>query len=329
MARKSTQDDSSDTGSRDDTVGYGMPTGGGSAGSTGGDAAPASNAGKRSSSRKYITIAIAVMAVAFIAYSLLSGVSGPSLNSRQVFNNVSSYNLNQTQSLFVKDLERSENVTSLEVSYHSSNATQYITQSSNLTMAINSNLTIDSYKLGNYNKTVITDTVTYTNSKSGAAIAKNVSSVYYYDTNATVTCFNDTTYSSELVTNSSLQCGSGDQGQNYIEETPYTAVNVSSLAYLVFNNTVTYSGAKSIAGSNCDDFIISNATSANLQSNYSVFNLCIDTHYGVPLYFNDTDVVKGVPSSFGLTATAVSASVSASEFVIPQQYLNAMPKSII
>jgi hypothetical protein len=97
----------------------------------------------------------------------------------------------------------------------------------------------------------------------------------------------------------------------------------------VFNNTVTYSGSKSIAGRNCDDFIISNATGANLQSNYSVFNLCIDTQYGVPLYFNETDVTNGVPGSFAFTATSVSTDVPSSEFVIPQQYINAIPHSII
>ena len=183
--------------------------------------------------------------------------------------------------------------------------------------------------MGNYNKTVIQYHNSYANTQNGDVIAKNISSIYYYNTNTTITCFNDTTYSSGLVTNSSLQCGSGDQGLSDIEETPFTAVNVSSLSYLVFNNTVTYDGAETIAGRSCDDFIISNATASNLQFNYSVFNLCIDTQYGVPLYFNETDVIGGVPSSFVFTATAVSTNVPSSEFVIPQQYLNSIQQSII
>jgi hypothetical protein len=116
---------------------------------------------------------------------------------------------------------------------------------------------------------------------------------------------------------------------SFIEATPYTAVNVSSLSYLVFNSTVSYTGTKTIAGRGCDNFIISNATASNLQSNYSIFNICLDNQYGIPLYLNQTVVSGGIPSSFAVTATAVSANASSSEFVIPQQYLNAIPKSII
>jgi hypothetical protein len=317
MARKSTQDDDSDE--SDDAS---------SQKDAEKDTKLATKLVKRNP-LKYITIiAVAVVAI-IIAYNALFGSGGKSLSSKQIFSNVSSSKLNQTQSLFVNDLERSENVSSLQVSYYSSNSTQYITQSSNLTIAITSNQTIDSYKLGDYNKTVITGTVAYTNAKNGTVIAKNMSSVYYYNTNTTVTCFNDTTYSSASVTNSSLQCASGDQGLSYLEETPFTAANVSALSYLVFNNTVTYSGTRSIAGRECDYFIISNETASNLQSNYTVYDLCIDTQYGIPLYVNATDVVGGVPSSFGFTATAVSANVSGSEFVIPQQYLSSISHSII
>jgi len=331
MARKTTQtDDSDDSASQDDGAGYAMPKGSSSAGNSNSSANSTNTSQpsqRKRSPLKYIAIAVFVLIVIALLY-FTSG-SGPSLTSKQIFSNVTSSGLSQTQSLFVNDLQRSENVSNLAVTYFSSNATRYVAQSSNLTIAITSNQTIDSYKLGNYNKTVSTSMVTYTNSKNGVVIAKNVSSIYYYNTNTTVICFNDTSYSSTLVTNSSLQCGSGDQGESFIEETPFTAVNVSSLAYLVFNSTITYSGAKTIAGRNCDDFIISNATGANLQANYSVYNLCIDTQYGIPLYFNETDVTGGVPSSFTFTATSVSTDVPSSEFTIPVQYLNAVPHSII
>lgn len=277
----------------------------------------------------YIAAAVIAIVLIAIAYYVLSGSGGQSLSSEQIFNNMSSANLNQTQMLFVNDLKKSENVTNLQVSYYSSNATQYMTQSSNLTIAISSNMTINSYKLGNYNKTAVIGIVAYTNARNADVIAKNVSGTYYYNTNTTITCFNDTAYSSGLVTNSSLQCGSGDQGMYFLEQAPYTAVNVSSLSYLIFNSTVTNVGTKLIIRRGCDDFIISNATSANLQSNYSVFNICIDNQYGIPLYFNETDVIGGIPSSFAITATSVSTNVTSQELAIPQSYLSASRQSII
>ena len=291
------------------------------------DSAPAST--PKRNTMLYVTIIIAVVAVVAIAYYLLSGSSGQSLTNKQVFNNVSSTSLNRTQSLFVNDLKKSENVSDLEVSYYYSNATRYIKESSNLTIAVSSNQTINSYKMGSYNKSVIASVIAYTNSNTGEVIEKNVSDIYYYNTNTTVTCFNDTAYTAGLVTNSSLQCGSGDQGLTGIEEAPFVAANVSSLSYLVFNNTVTYGGTKTIAGRTCDDFIISNATAANLQSNYSVFNMCVDTQYGILLYTNQTFVTGGIPSTFTFVATSVSTNVPSSEFVIPQQYLSTISKSII
>ncbi len=215
----------------------------------------ATNTNKRSPWIYVAIIAIVVIVIA-VAYYEFSGYVGPSLSSKQILNNASNSSLNQTQALFINDLKKSENVNNLEVTYYSSNATQHIAESSNLTIAISSNQTISSYKMGNYNKTVTTGIVAYTNANNGEVITKNVSSVYYYNTNTTVTCFNDTTYSAGLVTNSSLQCGTGDQGLSYIEETPFTAVNVSSLSYLAFNNTLTYGGVKTIAGRSCDYLIV-------------------------------------------------------------------------
>jgi hypothetical protein len=275
-------------------------------------------------------IGIVVIIIIAIAYYALSGISlGSGQSSKQILSNVSTANLNQTQAQFINDLKKSENVSALKVSYYSSNATRYVKESSNLTIAINDNQTLYSYKLGNYNRTSLTDLTTYTNSNTGQNILKNVSAIYYYNTNTTIICFNDTTSSGGLVTNSSLSCGKGDQGQGFIEQTPFTAANVSSLSYLVYNNSVTYDGVKTIAGRSCDSFIISNATGANLASNYSVFNMCLDKQYGVPLYFNQTDVVGGVPNVFEFTATSVSANVTSADFVIPQAYLNAVQGSSI
>jgi hypothetical protein len=312
VAKKNIQKDGKDTGSQNGPF----------------TAPRAAKSGGRGNLLKYAVVIVVAGVLIALAYYALSG-SGGGLTSRQIFSNVSSANLNQTQARFVNDLMRSENVSDLYVSYYFSNATEYVTPSSNLTIAITSNRTIDSYKLGNYNVTSIASVVAYTNTKSKVVIEKNVSEIYYYDTNTTLTCFNDTSYSSTLIANASLQCAFGDQGLSYLEESPFTAVNVSSLSYLVFNNTVTYGGTRRIAGRGCDDFVISNETASNLRSNYTIFNFCIDSQYGIPLYINDTTVVNGIPSSFAFAATAVSVNVTGSELAIPRQYLNAVPKSII
>lgn len=280
---------------------------------------------KRTNILLYLGIAVVVVIIIAIAYFALSsfvgGSSGPS--GSQILTNATNSSLNQTQQRFVGDLAKSLNVSDLYVSYHLSNATSYVPYSSNITLAISNNQTIVSYKLGNENKTVINDVLEYSNQQSGQQISKNVTNVYYYNTNTTIMCFNQTTYSAGLETNSSLSCAHGDQGLSYIEQTPFTAVNVSSLAYLIYNNSLAYQGTKTIDGRSCDDFLISNATASNIQSNYSVYNICVDTQYGIPLYFNQTDVVSGSPSSFVFTATAVSTNVTSSELVIPQQYITA------
>lgn len=280
--------------------------------------------------RKHLIMYIAIAAVVIVAvaavYIFISG--SKTLNSNQIFSSISNASLNQTQKQFVDDLEKSGNITNIAVVYKVLNSTAYVTESNNLTLAINSNDTISSYKMGNYNKTVIASIVTDSNAKTGEIIAKNASYVYYYNTNTTLTCFNETIYSAS-VSNSSLDCGSGDQGLDYIEEAPFTAANVSSLSYLALNNTVTYQGIRSIAGRNCDNFIISNETGSNLESNYTVFDMCVDRQYGILLYINETEVSNGLPSSFVMTAVSVSPYVNASEFVIPQRYLNAKSSSII
>ncbi len=293
------------------------------------DNASTATSATRQNPLKYVAMMVVIGVVIALAYYAITGWGSKGLSSKQTFSYVLNQSLNQTQALFVNDLKKSENVSNLYIAYYYSNSTEYIKQSSNITIEISSNQTINSYRLGEYNRTDIASVVAYTDKESNAMIAKNVSSVYYYGSNTTVTCFNDTDYSSSSITNSSLQCGTGDQGLSYLEQTPFTAANVSELSYLVFNNTVTYSGTRSIAGRSCDNFIISNETPSNLQENYTVYGFCIDKQYGIPLYFNATEVVGGAPSSFAFTATEVSANVSASELVVPQQYLKAIPHSII
>ncbi|MDE1860674.1 MAG: hypothetical protein KGH72_03050 [Candidatus Micrarchaeota archaeon] len=276
----------------------------------------------------YVAILAAVLAVMALAYYEFSGASGTGLTSNQVLNNVSGSNLNATQALFINDLRQSANITNMHVSYYFGNSINYITAPGNHTIAVTSNQTLDSYKFGSYNKSVFSSVVTYADSQNGSTIAKNISKVYYYNTNTMLTCFNYTSYLSNSVTNSSLSCSHGDNGFSYLEVTPYTIANVTPLALLVFNNSVSYSGVKDVFGRNCDYFAISNVTSANTRSNYSVIDICLDKQYGFPLFLNETLVSAGLPNSFSLTADLVSTNVSQSEFVVPQRYINATQQAI-
>src|SRR5271157_2873382 len=104
MARKSAKnDDSDDTDSQDNKAD---------------NAQPATNEAKGSLT-KYIAIIVVVGVVLVLGYYAVSGLGGHSLSSRQIFSNVSSAGLNKTQALFVSDLEKSENVSNLQVSYYS------------------------------------------------------------------------------------------------------------------------------------------------------------------------------------------------------------------
>lgn len=299
---------------QNDGVGHAIPN----QSSTTVDSRPIPDTNKRGLS-KYLLI-IGIAAVMLVVYYTLLGVGGQSPSSKQVSSNNSISGLNQVHSLFLSDLEKSENISSLQISYYFNPPTTFINSPTYSTLEATGNLTIDSYELGNYQKTVITNITTYRDLTNGAVIMKDVNNIYHYNTNITLTCVNDTIYSSTAIINSSLQCSYGDQNLSYIELTPFTAVNVSPLINLEPNQTVAYSSTMSVLGRKCDNFIISNANSSGRQLNYSVFYICIDTQYGIPLYFNLTTTLD----SFAYTATSLSTYVSSSAFIIPQQYLNAI-----
>lgn len=284
----------------------------------------------------YVAVIVVIFVVIGVAvyYFSKSGGQGQSVSTSNILSNLSSSNLNTTQQLFVSDLERSQNDSSLQVSFYSSNATEHV-QSGNETIAISSNQTIDSYKAGNQNVSVQRDMLVYTNEATGQVLAKNITALYYYNISSnTITCYNQTTYTlgayGLAVSNATLQCQPGDGGLSYLEEYPFRPTNVSSIAVLVNMGNITYKGSKTVMGRSCDDFILSNATSANLLSNYSTLDVCIDKQYGIPISFNETDVVGGVPQKpYTFVATSISSSVSASDFVIPSEYLSNVSQSII
>jgi len=279
----------------------------------------------------YVIIGLVVLVLVVVIYFAVTSLSSTSApTSGQVLNNITnSSGLNTNQSMFVNDLKKSESVSNLKVIYYSANATERVTWPGNTTVAINSNQTIDSYTYDGYNRTDYVSIVSYTDTKTNVVLQENVSAVEFYSTNKTISCFNDTSYASGLQTNNTLQCYNGDEGLDYLEQSPFSAANDSGLAYLVFNNTVSYRGTKSYAGRSCDDFLISNASYSNLQSNYTVYDICLDSQYGIPLYLNQTNVTNGMPTSFYFVATAVSADVNASQVAIPTAYSSIVQSSFI
>lgn len=277
-----------------------------------------------------IVIVVIIIGIAYYAITKLS--SGSSTPTSATLNSISNSSLNQTAALFLTDLKNSQYVSALHVTYFESNATIYSTPpGANYSIAITSNQTVQSYKLNDYNRTDVINLFAYTNTKDGDVLSENVSDIEYYNSNTTIICFNQTTYELGAKTNSSLQCESGDGGESFIEQFPFTADNITAFAFVIDNATYSlkYVGTETYIGRSCDDFIISNETTSNLLTNYSAFSMCLDHQYGVPLYFNATEVVGGIPNSTVYTATALSTNVTASDFVIPQAYLDNVSHSII
>ncbi len=274
-----------------------------------------------------IILVVVILAVAYLFFRLNTKREATFniLNNK----NLSNSTFNRTQLMLLQSLKKSLNASSLHVTYFSSMVNNPIPTSNNLTLVVSENQTIDSYHLGNYNKTVYRNVVSYTNARTGKVLARNVSSTYYYETNVTITCFNQTSTDSNGNVNSNLQCSNGIAGQNYLESFPFTASNVSMLGILITEGNLTYGGTKNIANRECDNFLFSNVTQNNLLANYSVINLCIDSKYGIPLYVNETDVTNGMPNSTAFIATYFTTNVSMSDFSIPQSYLNSIPKSVI
>jgi hypothetical protein len=273
---------------------------------------------------------ILVIIIVFVYYGYTSLTQGKQQTGTQILNNISNSSLNQTDTLFINDIKKSEGVSTLHVTYYSSNKTIYApSPTGNYTLAVSNNQTVSSYKMGNYNRTDINIVQGYTDTKTGIVLLQNVSGLEYYNTNATIICFNETTYSSGILTNSSLQCQKGDDGQSYVEEYPFTADNISSLSVLVLEGSIRYAGQQTIIGRSCDEFDYSNATSPNPLSNYTEMDMCLDTQYGIPLYLNTTFVSGGIPNSTAYTATSFTTNVSASELAIPQAYLSNVSQSII
>jgi hypothetical protein len=284
----------------------------------------------------YAAVAILIIAIVVMAYFLFNLNAKRQATNKILSNkNLSNSSFNRTQLILLQDLQKSlstyKNLNSsqtkgIHVTYYVENGTHYIQQSNGINLTVNGSETIDAYQLGSFNKTIIRNTLIYSNSKTGKLVSKNISSIYYYSSNTTITCFNDTTIISNH-SNSSLQCTSGDAGLDYILKYPYMASNISQFGYLILEGNITYGGVKAILGRNCDSFEFSNVTHTTLLSNYSVTNLCLDSVYGIPIYARSIDIVNGTPiSTYNYTATNFSTNVQGSSFIIPAAYLTNISK---
>jgi hypothetical protein len=280
---------------------------------------------KRTNPIFYIIIVILAVALAGIAYYVLVGSSG----SVAPFNFSNTTGLNATQKMYIDDLKSAQQSGGIEVTYARGPAiSQRITESANLTVEENVSQEITSYALGSDSRSIYAVNATFTNVANGKVLNWSASTVYYYNTtSATVTCQSNTTTS--MPVNSSPYCFTGAGGASFLQSFPFTLKNLSYMGYLSEDNgvllgnvSVSYGGTKTYAGNRCDSFVISNAT-ADLLSNYSVYDICIDGALGLPLYFNQTDIVDGaVNDTYYLQAVSVSTNVSSSDFVIPSAYIS-------
>lgn len=86
---------------------------------------------------------------------------------------------------------------------------------------------------------------------------------------------------------------------------------------------MTYLGNESVAGRNCSSFFVSSRNYSSASANYSTASICLDKELGIPLYYNQTDIVMGAENfSVRIIAQNISAESNPGDFVIPQSYLN-------
>ncbi len=270
----------------------------------------------------YIASAVAIVVIGVLAYYALSGFGNSKvIKGSQVFKGLSNSSLNATQTEFLTELKKSQGISSMHITYYSQNKGASEQQADNSTVEEDINQTVDSYVLGDSGKSVLTSIVTYSNTITKNTILENRSTVYYYNTPSnTITCLNQSTNSSGVI-NSSISCYPGNGGLTYLNGFPFSVTNVTSLALIVYQGSTSYQGMKTIDGRFCDSYFFRNGSSTNLSSNYSTLSLCIDQQYGLPLYFNETQVIRGALNSLAFTAIKVSTNVSNAEFVIPAAYL--------
>ncbi len=273
-----------------------------------------------------IYLLVIILVAALIAIAYYAFVS-PNNHANGAFNFSNTTGLNATESMYMSDLANATLSGAVAVTYVSGpSSPQTIVESPNLTVKETTTQVITSYALGSDIKSVYLGNITYMDAASGKVLDWNTSTLYYYNTTSgTVTCQLSTTMG--MPVNSSPYC-MGGVGAAFLTSFPFTLKNLSYMGYLAVDNaillgnvSVSYDGVRSYAGRRCDNFIVSNETSS-LLSSYNTFDVCIESGLGLPLYFNETDILNGVVNDTSyLQAVNVSTNVSGAEFTIPASFI--------
>lgn len=233
--------------------------------------------------------------------------------------NKTSTTISSQTSLFVEELGKLSAQRRLAASYLT-NDTQYVARSGNAIVLVTTNQTITSYANGSNSSSVLNSYIEYSNLTTNAIIFKNLTTIYYYNTStAAITCINETTYS--LGENHSVfQCIRG-AGLVFLNRFPFTLLNLSSMIPVTSTSRIQYAGRVTTRLGECDGFVVNTEAHTSSPIN-STFTLCLDTIYGIPLYFNMSTVAHHVTQrSATLVAFNLSTNVSNSHFVIPQAWL--------
>jgi hypothetical protein len=270
----------------------------------------------------YIIIGIILVLIVVLGYFAFLAPSAPSNPNQNILSNLTNKSLTSAQHLYYEDLAKAADISALSISYSTGgNVSQPITGPNNTKLIVTANQKINSETMGNNSTSTLYAAVTYHNAANNALLISNDSNIYFYDTpQNTVTCLNQTTYEAGT-SSANLTCTYGDGGLYYLDSFPFVITNVTALGYLGPAD-VTYLGTKTIIGRTCDNFMISNQT-GGLISNYTTVSTCLDTQYGIPLYFNETDFSGGLPSQgMLLVVQNISTNVSGQAFVIPPAYIS-------
>lgn len=282
---------------------------------------------KKEIDRKVVYLVVAAVVVialvAFYSVYISGGKSGKQKGNSSLSNVTSTSSAqNISKQLFYSDLAKALNVTDLGVVY-AANTTKQVVPSVQKGIVVTSNQTISSYMMGrNYDKALFFSQVIYTGSKNNTVLGINTTRLYYYETpNNTVTCLNQSGYFGNAVINTSIRCLQGNGGILDLVSFPFTITNLTSFGYIGLSN-ITAQGTKVIDGRTCNSFVSSSA-GKNLLANYSTAEFCLDTQYGIPIYYNETDVIDGAEyQGLYIVIKSMTTNLSQSDFTIPQTYLD-------
>ncbi len=268
----------------------------------------------------YILLGALIVLLLAAAYFTIFSSGSASVPNRNIESNLTNANLTPVQHLFYADLAKAIGLHSIGVVYSMGNFSNVSSGPTGLALLTTVNQTVSSYKSGNYSVSTSDAVVSYRNLATNELLQQNVSKLYFYSTpQDVVSCLNETT-NTGISSNSNFTCTLGDGGLGYLDSFPSTISNLTALGYLGVGK-VTYSGNLTILGRSCNSFYISNLTAYG-SDNYSTISTCLDSQYGLPLYFNETDYINGVQTQgMLLLLRNITTNVAQSSLAIPAAYL--------